>query len=37
MYMFNKINVKFFLINNVKHKREKMLIIDTFFNSVYKT
>ena len=36
MYMSDKVNVKEILINNVKHKRKKMLIINTLFNSVYK-
>ena len=36
MYMSDRANVKEILINNVRHKREKMLIINTLFNSVYE-
>jgi len=37
MYMPDRANVREILADNVRHKREKMLIIDTLFNSAYET
>lgn len=37
MYMSDRANVREILTDNVRHRWEKMLIINTFFNSAYET
>jgi len=37
MYMPDRANVREILADNVRHRREKMLVIDTLFNPAYET
>ena len=37
MYMSDRANAREILTDNVRHRREKMLVIDTLFNSAYET